>query len=177
MSAYLVAPVTGDDHTLGPSDGPFVLVQYGDYECPYTRRSLREVKEVRSQLGAALLWVFRNFPLTEIHSHALQAAEAAEAADALGRFWEMHAMLFAHQKALELDDLHRYAVEIGLDAEAFAAELAGGSHLDRIRADLDGGERSGVRGTPTFFTNGLRLDGPYSGSALLDALRATTREP
>ena len=174
MSERLAVPVTGDDHALGPPDAPFVLVQYGDYECPYTRRSLREVEEVRAQLGPALLWVFRNFPLTEIHAHALQAAEAAEAAGALGRFWEMHAMLFANQKALEPDDLHRYAVEIGLDAEAFAGELAAGGHADRIRADFDGGVRSGVRGTPTFFTNGLRHDGPYAGSALLEALHATT---
>ena len=134
------------------------------------------MEDVRAELGAALLWVFRNFPLTEIHPHALQAAEAAEAAGALGRFWEMHAMLFEHQKALESEDLHGYAVEIGLDADAFAAELAGGDHLYRVQADFDGGARSGVRGTPTFFTNGLRHDGPYSGSVLLGALRATTME-
>jgi predicted DsbA family dithiol-disulfide isomerase len=88
----------------------------------------------------------------------------------------MHAMLFEHQKTMERGDLQGYTVEIGLDADAFAAELAGGGHLDRVRADLDGGARSGMRGTPTFFTNGLRHDGPYSGSALLGSLRATTAE-
>ena len=176
MTAELAAPVTAEDHALGQADAPFVLVQYGDYECPYTQRSLPEVEKVRADLGPAVRWVFRNFPLTEIHPNALQAAEAAEAAGALGRFWEMHAMLFANQKALEHDDLHRYAVEIGLDADAFNAELAGGGHFDRVQADFDGGVRSGVGGTPTFFTNGFRHDGPYSAQALLDALRARTAE-
>ncbi|MEA2502904.1 MAG: formate-nitrite transporter family protein [Actinomycetota bacterium] len=170
----LAVAVTADDHAQGPPDAPFVLVQYGDYECPYTRRSLREVDVVRAELGAGLRWVFRNYPLTEIHPHALHASEAAEAAGAQGRFWEMHAVLFEHQKALEDEDLQRYAVEVGLDGDAFAADLAGGVHLDRIRADLDGGVRSGVGGTPTFFVNGLRHDGSYSGSELVSALRATS---
>lgn len=175
MTLSLAVPVTDDDHAQGPPDAPFVLVQYGDYECPYTRRSLAEIEVVRSELGDALRWVFRNFPLTEIHPHALQAAEAAEGAGAQGRFWEMHAMLFEHQKALERDDLYRYAADIGLDGEAFASALAG-AHLDRIEADFDGGVRSGVRGTPTFFVNGLRHDGSYSSSQLLSALRASAPE-
>ena len=174
MRVRLEVPVTTDDHALGSLDAEFVLVQYGDYECPYTRRSLREVEVVRDELGDALRWVFRNFPLSEIHPHALRAAEAAEAAGAQGRFWEMHALLFAHQKALENEDLRRYAVEAGLDADAFAAEMAAGLHLDRIRADFDGGVRSGVGGTPTFFVNGLRHDGPYDGPVLLAALGSTS---
>jgi len=175
VSDSLAVPVSDDDHAQGPPGAPFVLVQYGDYECPYTMRSLAEIEAVQSELGDALRWVFRNFPLTEIHPHALQAAEAAEGAGAQGRFWEMHAMLFAHQKALERDDLERYAGDIGLDREAFASALAG-AHLDRIQADFDGGVRSGVRGTPTFFVNGLRHDGSYAGSELLAALRATAPE-
>ena len=172
VSPRLAVAVVEGDHTRGPADAPFVLVQYGDYECPYTRRSLREVEEVRDELGRELRWVFRNFPLTEIQPHALRAAEAAEAAGAQGRFWDMHAILFGHQKALEDPDLHRYAAELGLHTEAFAADLAGGLALDRIRGEVDGGMRSGVGGTPTFFTNGVRHDGPYAASALLTALRA-----
>jgi len=169
----LKVPVTGDDHSQGPPDAAYVLVQYGDYECPHTRRSLRDVEVVRAELGTTLLWVFRNFPLAKIHPHALRAAEAAEAAGALGRFWEMHATLFRHQKALEREDLHRYAAEIGLDAEAFTSELGSAVHLDRILAEFDGGARSGVRGTPTFFTNGLLHGGSYSGPELISALRST----
>jgi len=170
----LAVTVMADDHAQGPADAPFLLVEYGDYECPYTRRSLAEVEELRAELGADLRWVFRNFPLAEIHPHALRAAEAAEAAGVQGRFWEMHATLFRHQEALEDADLHRYAAELGLHAETFAADLASGVHLDRIRADVDGGVQSGVGGTPTFFTNGVRHEGPYAAAALLAALRATT---
>jgi protein-disulfide isomerase len=173
VSERLAVAVTADDHAQGRPDAAFVLVQYGDYECPFTKRSLEHVEVVRAELGATLLWVFRNFPLTEIHPHALQAAEAAEAAGAQERFWEMHAALFRNQKALSGADLHRYALEIGLDSEAFDTDLGGGAHLERIRADFDGGVRSGVGGTPTFFTNGRRHDEPYTGSALLAALRAT----
>jgi protein-disulfide isomerase len=174
VTARLVVPVTAEDHGQGPADAQLVLVEYGDYECPYTRRSLPEVDLVRAELGAGLRFVFRNFPLTEIHPHALHASEAAEAASAQGRFWEMHAVLFEHQKALEDEDLQHYAHGLGLDGDAFAADLASGVHLDRIRADVAGGALSGVGGTPTFFANGLRHDGPYSGSALVSALRATS---
>jgi protein-disulfide isomerase len=173
VTDLLAVAVTEDDHSQGAADAQFLLVQFGDYECPYTRRSLAEVEMVRAELGAAVRWVFRNFPLTEIHPHALQAAEAAEAAGAQGRFWEMHGVLFSHQKALDRDALDRYAAELGLDTDAFAGDLADGVHLDRIGADVDGGVRSGVGGTPTFFVNGVRHEGPYSGSALLAALHAT----
>lgn len=174
-SDRLLVEVSADDHSQGPRAAEFVLVQYGDYECPYTRRSLREVEGVRAELGAAVRWVYRNFPLTEIHPHALRAAEAAEAAAAQGRFWDMHALLFARQKALEDEDLHGYARELGLDLAAFEADLANGAHLGRIQADLDGGVRSGVRGTPTFFTNGVRHDRSYAAAELVAALRATGR--
>lgn len=172
-SDRLLVEVSADDHSQGSLAAELVLVQYGDYECPYTRRSLREVEGVRAELGEALRWVYRNFPLTEIHPHALRAAEAAEAAAAQGRFWDMHALLFARQKALEEENLHGYASDLGLDLEAFGHDLATGAHLGRIQTDLDGGVRSGVRGTPTFFANGVRHDGSYSASALVAALRAT----
>ncbi len=172
MSRHLEVPLTASDHAQGPPDAAFVLVQYGDYECPHTRRSLREVEAVMAELGADLRWVFRNFPLARIHPHALKAAEAAEAAGDQGRFWEMHSILFRHQKTLEIDDLCRYADEIGLDTEAFKAELDGGVFFDRIRADFEGGVQSGVRGTPTFFTNGLLHEGSYSAPELLSALRS-----
>lgn len=174
-SNRLLVEVSADDHSQGPLAAEFVLVQYGDYECPYTRRSLREVEGVRAELGPAVRWVYRNFPLSEIHPHALRAAEAAEAAAAQGRFWDMHALLFARQQALEEENLYEYARELDLDLEVFAHDLATGAHLGRIGADLDGGVSSGVRGTPTFFANGVRHDASYSASALVAALRATGR--
>src|SRR5919202_1927270 len=112
---HLSVAVNERDHARGPADAPATLVVYGDYECPYTRRALAVVAQLRAELGDQLRFVFRNFPLTEIHPHALQAAKAAEAAEAQGRFWETHDYLFAHQKSLEEPDLLRYASDLGFD--------------------------------------------------------------
>src|ERR1700749_1348974 len=115
MKAQLSAlPVKDYDHIRGSLDAPFKLIEYGDYQCPYCGDAHQVVKEIQDQLGDQLCFVFRNFPLTEIHPHAEHAAEAAEAAAAQGHFWEMHDLLFENQNALEDDDLVAYATELGL---------------------------------------------------------------
>ena len=172
----LTPPVTARDHAQGPADAPLTLVQYGDYECPYTRRSLPIVAELQRRLGDRLRFIYRNFPLTQIHPHALHAAEAAEAADAQGRFWPMHDELFAHQHALEDAQLRDHARAVGLDTERFAHDMAAHAHLDRIRADVAGGRESGVQGTPTFFVNGVRHEGSYDVDPLLAAPTGATEE-
>ena len=166
----LTSPIDERDHAQGREDAPLTLVQYGDYECPYTRESLPIVQGLQQQLGARLRFVYRHFPLTEIHPHALRAAEAAEAAGAQGQFWPMHAYLFAHQHALEDSQLGDHAQAVGLDAARFARDMAAHAHLARIRADREGGVASGVQGTPTFFVNGARHEGPYDRETLLAAL-------
>src|SRR2546428_2531335 len=148
--ADLTPPVGANDHAQGRDDAPLTLVQYGDYECPYTRQSRPIVQALQRQLGARLRFVYRNFPLTEIHPHALHAAEAAEAADAQGRFWPMHDYLFAHQHELEDDQLVDHARAVALDTERFAHDMVAHAHRDRIQADVAGGIASGVQGTPTF---------------------------
>jgi len=115
--------------------------------------------------------LFRDFPISTSHPHAEQAAEAAEAAAAQGRFWEMHDHLYGHQRRLEDDDLRGYAAELGLDVDRFSAELAQHAHADRVREDFMSGVRSGVNGTPTFYVNGVRHDGSYELESLLDAVR------
>ena len=142
------------DHVRGPRDARLLLV-YGDFECPYTRLALREIERVERQLGGGLRFAFRHFPLTEIHPHALAASAAAEAAGLQGRFWEMHAQLFHRQKALEDEDLRRYASELGLDAERFDIDRTGAAVLARIRRDVDSGRASGRLGTPTLFIDGV----------------------
>src|SRR5260221_7532124 len=126
---------------------------YGDYECPYTRAAYRVVQKLLAGEPDELRFVFRHFPLTSIHPHAQQAAEAAEAAGAQGKFWEMHDVLFAHQHALEEADLLRYAQDLRLDTEQFERELTGHSHSGRIAWDVKSGLASGVQGTPTLFLN------------------------
>ncbi len=167
---HLAVPVSTHDHSQGSADAPVTLVQYGDYECPYTRQSTTGVRAIQQQLGSQLRFVFRNFPLTEIHPHALHSAEAAEAADAQGKFWEMHDYIFHHQHTLEDADLKRFAEAVSLDVVQFEQDITQHQHLHRVEADLEGGERSGVQGTPTFYINGIRHDESWEQEALLAAI-------
>ena len=165
----LVVPVSERDHIAGSLDAPVVLVEYGDFECPYCRRAHPIVKAAQQALGKELTFVFRNFPLTEIHRHATQAAEAAEAAGAQGKFWPMHDTLYEHQDALDEEDLLNYAGMLELDLTRFARELAHGEYLTKVRDDFRSGVRSGVNGTPTFFMNGQRYDGEWTDAAVFIA--------
>ena len=163
--------VNQDDHILGPIDSPVTLVEYGDYQCPACRMAYWELRRVREALGDTLRFVFRNFPLTQTHPHALDAAEAAEAGAAQGQFWEMHDMLFENQRALTDRHLRGYAADLGLDALRFDCELGAHVHAKRVRDDLKKGVRSGVNGTPTFFINGVRYDGVWDLPALMRAMQ------
>jgi protein-disulfide isomerase len=158
----LVIPVGVDDHLTGARDAPVVLVEYGDYECPYCGAAYPIVKKLQRELGGNLALVFRNFPLSEAHPHAEQAAEGAEAAGAQGKFWEMHDLLYEHQDALDPSSLVDYARALGLDGARVSRELADGTWRPRVRGDFRGGVRSGVNGTPTFFVNGDRFDGDWT---------------
>jgi protein-disulfide isomerase len=166
------APLSDRDHAQGAPDAPVTLLEYGDYECPHCGRAYPIVKEVQRRLGRRLRFVFRNFPLNEVHPHAEHAAEAAEAAASQGKYWEMHDTLFEHQSALGDRQLLGYAVTIGLVAEQFAKELASHEHTRHVRADFLGGIRSGVNGTPTFFINELRHDDEWDVDTLVRALEA-----
>ena len=164
----LVLPVSPErDHIRGPVDAPIVLLEYGDYECPFCGAAHPVVQELRRLMGNQMSVVYRHFPLTNVHPHAEPAAEAAEAAGAQGRFWAMHDMLFEHQDALEAEDLLAYAQAIGLDVPRFVRELADGTHRPRVREDFLSGVRSGVNGTPTFYVNGVRHEGPADLQSLL----------
>jgi protein-disulfide isomerase len=168
----LVLPIGGRDHVLGPPDAPATLVEYGDYQCPHCGAAHPVVKAVLRHLGRNVRFAFRHFPLAEIHPYALLAAEAAEAAGAQGKFWEMHDLLFENQDALEDRNLLRYAEALDLDMPRFVAELAEHTWEPRVREDFMTGVRSGVNGTPTFFINGLRHDGPWDAESLIEALAA-----
>jgi protein-disulfide isomerase len=158
------------DHVRGPSDAP-VIVEYGDYECPYSRLALRAIEQVERQLGGDVRFAFRHFPLTEVHPHALAASAAAEAAALQDRFWEMHATLYHRQKALEEPDLSRYAAELGLDLDAFDRDRRSEPVLARVRRDVESGESSGeVRGTPTLFIGGVLYEGPHDAPSLIREL-------
>ena len=173
--ARLSSPVTARDHAQGAPDAAVTLVEYGDYECPHCGRAYPIVKEIQKRLGSRLRFVFRNFPLKEIHPHAEHAAEAAEAAAAQGKFWEMHDTIFEHQLALDDRHLLEYAAELALDEARVQRELASHMHAARVREDFLSGIRSGVNGTPTFFINGIRHDDAWDVDTLEQALRANAR--
>jgi protein-disulfide isomerase len=160
----------GIDHVRGPAAAPVVL-EYGDYECPYSRQAFRAIERLERRRPGGVRFAFRHFPLTDIHPHALSAAAAAEAAALQGRFWEMHELLFHRQHALEVDALRAYAREVGLDPVRFERDRFGRETLERIGRDLASGEASGeVNGTPTLFIDGVVHRGAYDVQTLLAAL-------
>jgi protein-disulfide isomerase len=158
------------DHARGTPAGR-VIVEYGDYECPYSRRAFREIEVVERELDGDLRFAFRHFPLTEIHPHALAASAAAEAAALQDAFWEMHDLLFHRQKALEDDDLRRYGHELDLDLTRFDTDRTSDEVMTRIRRDVDSGMASGeVHGTPTLFIDGAVHRDSYDAPILMEAL-------
>jgi protein-disulfide isomerase len=163
-------PVAQDrDHVRGPANAPVTLVQYGDYECPYSGAAYPIIKNIQSRMNERLRFVFRNFPI-DSHPHAQQAAEAAEAANSQDKFWEMHDLLYENQRHLRDEDLRGYAENLGLDVELIAKELDEHLHATRVHDDFLSGVRSGVNGTPTFYINGVKHDGAYDMETLLAAL-------
>lgn len=165
--AHLRLPVSERDHRQGRADAPVTLVEYGDYECPYCGQAQPIVKHVQQQMGDRLQFAFRNFPLTNVHPHAQQAAEAAESAGAQGKFWEMHDALYEHQQDLTTSNLLRLGEAAGVDVAKMRQDLETGAFEDRVYEDFMSGVRSGVNGTPSFFINGVRYDGAWDDDTLL----------
>ncbi len=160
------------DHIRGPDDAPVTLLEYGDFECSYCGQAERVIRELLASHGDDVRYVWRHLPLNDVHPRAQLAAEAAEAAAAQGKFWEMYDVLLSHQSDLGPRDLARYATELELDVERFRDELRRREHAQRISEDVASADESGVSGTPTFFINGRRHYGVYDIDALTDAVRA-----
>jgi protein-disulfide isomerase len=162
----------GIDHVCGPADGHLIL-EYGDYECPYSRQAFREIQRLERRPDVRVRFAFRHFPLTQIHPHALVASVAAEAAALQERFWDMHELLFHRQKALEDNDLRRYAATLDLDADRFERDRCANTVYERVRRDVESGLASGeVRGTPTLFIDGAVHRASYDAATLLEAVAA-----
>ncbi len=165
--AQLVVNVSQRDHVQGPADALVTLVEYGDYECPHCRLVYYNIKELQEHLGDRMRYVYRHLPISSTHPEAQLAAEAAEAAGAQGKFWEMHDQLYGHPD-LDRSHIMAYAQEIGLDMNRFRKETENRVYADKVQEDFDSGIRSGVNGTPTFFLNGERYDGAWDTESLLE---------
>ena len=171
-TATLTLPVSARDHAEGAADAPITLVEYGDYQCPYCGAAYPVVKRLQKTLGMKLRFVFRNFPLTQAHPYAMIAAEAAEAAALLGKFWPMHDTIYENQEALSPESLAAWAMQLGLEDQKLQKAIKRPEITKRIKEDRQSGIRSGVNGTPTFYINGLRYDGSLDYESLLAALES-----
>ena len=162
----LKPPVSARDHIQGNSNAMIELVEYGDYQCPYCGQAYPIIKIIQQKIGDDLKFVYRNFPLSEIHPQAKIAAIAAEAADRQNRFWAMHDIIFENQQRLHQSALIEYAKLIGLDVEQFEDDLTNDELVNRVEDDFESGLRSGVNGTPGFFINGKKYNDSWDEDSL-----------
>jgi len=170
--ATLKIPVTPEDHAQGPEDAEVTLVEYGDYECPHCARAYPIVKQVQKHFKKRLRFIFRNFPLSEMHAQAEAAAEVAEFAGSQGKFWEMHDLLFENQARLGEALFAELGEQLKLSSTELRHALEQKTFEARVRADFKGGVHSGVNGTPTFFINGVRHDASFDYDTLVSAIHS-----
>lgn len=171
----LAVPVSATDHLLGPLQAPITIVEYGDFECPNCKQAAPALKLLLGRFAGSVRLVFRHFPLEEVHPHALHAGLAAEAAAGQGKFWAMHDVLFDNQSHLKLPQLRSYAQRIELDMAHYDADMGDTVYLQRVREDIEGGRRSGVRTTPGIFLNGAIQDASFGLQQLYDRVEAELR--
>ena len=171
----LAVPVGPFEHLLGPSHAPVTVVEYGDFECPNCKQAAPAVRLLLARFAGRVRFVWRQFPLEEVHPHALYAALASETAAGQEKFWPMHDLLFENQRQLKLPQLRSYAGRLELDMVRYDADMADTVYLQRVREDIESGAASGVRGTPTFFVNGVLQDVSHGMQALVDKVDAELR--
>jgi len=172
---HLSMPETAADHTIGPREALVTVVEYGDFECPHCKQAAPAVKLLLERFSGRIRFVYRHFPLEEVHPHALQAAEAAEAAGGQGKFWQMHDLLFENQLHLKANNLRSYAERLELDMERYASEMNDHVYVQRVREHQQGGSQSGVRSTPTFFINRDIHDVSFGLTRLFEAVEDRLR--
>jgi protein-disulfide isomerase len=173
--SILKVPVTSVDHSDGPENAPLVLVEYGDYQCPACGAAYPIVKRIQKHFSGRLRFVFRNFPLNELHPEAESAAETAEFASAHGKFWQMHDALYENQRRLGEELYSTLAQKNNLSLSDLHTALQAGSYRERVRSDFSGGVRSGINGTPTFYINGTRHDASFDFETLSEALERVAK--
>jgi protein-disulfide isomerase len=171
----LTVPVNQTDHVLGPAAARITLVEYGDFECPSCFQAYPAIGILLKHFEGRMRFVYRHFPLREVHPHAELAAEAAEAAGAQGKFWEMYALLFEHQSHLKAKSLREYAEKLELDMARYDFEMRDHVYLQRVQEHIAGGTNSGIRATPAFYVNGAMHDASFGVARLQEAIEEVLR--
>ena len=172
----LTVPVNDIDHVRGPKHAPVTIVEYADFECPNCKQAAPVVKLLLERFGDRVRYAYRHFPLEGVHPHAMHAAQASEAANGQGKFWQMHDLLFEHQNHLKLPQLHSYAEKLELDMARYTGEMDDEVYLQRVREHMEGASQSGVRATPTFFINGVIHDVSFGVHSLVDGVEAALKK-
>jgi protein-disulfide isomerase len=167
----LTPPVNRNDHILGPVNARLELVEYGDYQCQHCGAAHPIVKQIQKNFGKDLKFIFRHFPLSNVHEYAIPAAIAAEAAARQNKFWQMHDMIFENQSLLSDYAFTEFALAIGLNITMFKMDLLDETLAEKIETNFESGVRSGVNGTPSFFINGLKYNGSFDYTSLAGALK------
>ena len=173
MPPELTPPLSERDHVRGPADAPYELVMYGDFECPFCQAAQSILARVEQRMEGELRFAFRHFPLAEVHPQAERAAQWSEAAARQGRFWEAHDLLYRQAGKLGDRDVLKVLRRLDLDAKQLQADVDSDEVVERVAADLEAGEASGVPGTPAFFAGGKLLDGAFDAASLVSAIRAS----
>lgn len=168
--------VTDTDHTQGAANAPVTLLEYADYQCPYCGEAYYVIKKIQDKMGDKLQLVFRNFPISELHPYAINAAMAAESANLQGKFWEMHDLLFENQKHLTDSDLLGYAKKLKLDIDHFQASMKNADLFEKVKSDFNSGVKNGVQGTPAFFLNGEMFQGNWMDPQFVDYLETFVKK-
>ena len=171
IMSKLKPAVNSKDHAQGAANASVELVEYGDYQCPHCGRAYPIIKSIQKKMGGDLKFVFRNFPLAQIHPHAVKAAIAAEAAALQDKFWEMHDYIFEHQSRLNDASLINYAGHLQLNIEQFESDFSKEELAQKVDDDFESGVRSGVNGTPSFFINGEKYNGSWEEADFLAHLQ------
>jgi protein-disulfide isomerase len=172
----LTIPAGATDHSIGPENALVTVTEYGDFQCPNCKQAAPAVKLLLHHFKSRIRFVYRHFPLEEVHPHALHAAEAAEAASGQGKFWPMHDLLFENQPHLTPPQLRNYAERLELDLARYTADMNDQVYLQRIREHMLSGRESGVRATPTFFVNREIRDVSFGLGSLFDAVEMVLRD-
>jgi protein-disulfide isomerase len=171
----LTIPPNATDHSIGPATARVTVTEYGDFECPNCKQAAPAVKLLLHHFQDRIRFVYRHFPLEEVHPQALHAAEAAECAGGQGKFWPMHDLLFENQPHLKPHQLRSYAERLDLDLARYDVETTDQVYLQRIREHMQSGRESGARATPTFFVNRRIQDVSFGMKSLFDAVESALR--